>query len=106
MAYKNDSVQTIMGRYGKASDAVQTEMYETWDAIRHMAVSGNALGGSGLGAFNSFLMNIARMFGFLGHNTTRPSAAEQASSLADNPASDSHNFPKPPASHHWAERPL
>jgi hypothetical protein len=63
MAYKNDSVQTIMGRYGKASDAVQTEMYETWDAIRHMAVSGNALGGSGLGAFNSFLMNIARMFG-------------------------------------------
>jgi hypothetical protein len=63
MAYKNDSIQTIMSRYGKASDAIDTEMYETWDAIRHMAVGGNALGGSGLGAFSGFLMNIARMFG-------------------------------------------
>jgi hypothetical protein len=63
MAYKNDSIQTIMARYGKASDAIETEMYETWDAIRHMAVGGNALGGSGMGAFSSFLMNIGRMFG-------------------------------------------
>lgn len=63
MAYKNDSIQTILGRYGKASDALNVETYETWDAIRSHAVSGNALGGSGLGAFSGFLMNIARMFG-------------------------------------------
>jgi len=52
MSYKNDSVQTILMRYGKASDALNTETYETWDAIRSHAVGGNALGGSGLGAFS------------------------------------------------------
>jgi hypothetical protein len=63
MAYKNDSIQTILGRYGKTSDALNVETYETWEAIRSHAVAGNALGGSGLGAFSGFLMNIARTFG-------------------------------------------
>ncbi len=63
MTYKNDSIQTILMRYGKVSDALNTETYETWDAIRSHAVAGNALGGSGLGAFSGFLMNIARTFG-------------------------------------------
>lgn len=63
MAYKNDSIQTIVSRYGKAEGACKNELYETYDRIRELAVSGNAMGGQGLVPFNSFLMNIARMFG-------------------------------------------
>jgi hypothetical protein len=63
MSYKNDSILTIVNRYGKAEGAAKQELYETWDRIRELAVSGAGLGGSGLGGFSSLLMNIGRTFG-------------------------------------------
>ena len=63
MSYKNDSILTIVNRYGKAEGAAKQELYETWDRIRDLAVSGSGLGGSGLGGFSSLLMNIGRTFG-------------------------------------------
>jgi hypothetical protein len=63
MAYKNDSLLTIISRYGKADSALKVELYETWDRMRDLMTSGASLGGSGLGGFSSFLMNVGRTFG-------------------------------------------
>jgi hypothetical protein len=63
MSYKNDSYQTILSSYGKASSAAKAELFETYDRIRDLAAAGPVLGGSGLGKFSSLLMNVARMFG-------------------------------------------
>jgi hypothetical protein len=63
MSYKNDHLITILNSYDKASSAAKAELYETYDRLRDLTVSGPALGGSGVGKFGSLLMNIARMFG-------------------------------------------
>jgi hypothetical protein len=63
MSYKNDSDLTILNSYGKASGAAKAELYETYDRIRDLAVSGPTMSGSGMGKFSSFLVNIARSFG-------------------------------------------
>lgn len=63
MSYKNDSYLVIMGSYDKAGDAAKAELFETYDRLRDLTVSGPALGGSGVGKFGSLLMNVARMFG-------------------------------------------
>jgi hypothetical protein len=63
MSYKNDSILVIVNRYGKAEGAAKVELYETYDRIRELAVSGNGLGGNGLGKFSSLLTNVARTFG-------------------------------------------
>lgn len=63
MSYKNDSFLVIMDSYGKASSAAKAELFETYDRLRDLTVSGPALGGSGVGKFGSLLMNVARMFG-------------------------------------------
>jgi hypothetical protein len=63
MSYKNDDTLVILNKYGKASGIGKTELYETYDRIRDLTVSGPALGGSGFGKFGSLLLNVARMFG-------------------------------------------
>ncbi len=63
MSYKNDSEIVILNKYSKASSAAKAELFETYDRLRDLTVSGPALGGSGMGKFGSFLMNFARMFG-------------------------------------------
>lgn len=63
MAYKNDSIVVILNSYSKASSTAKAELYETYDRLRDLTVSGPALGGSGVGKFGSMLMNIARLFG-------------------------------------------
>lgn len=63
MSYKNDSYLVIMDSYGKASGAAKAELFETYDRLRDLTVSGPALGGSGVGKFGSLLMNVARMIG-------------------------------------------
>jgi hypothetical protein len=49
--------------YDKAGDAAKAELFETYDRLRDLTVSGPALGGSGVGKFGSLLMNVARMIG-------------------------------------------
>ena len=61
--YKNDSIVTILNSYGKANSFAKAELFETYDRLRDLTVSGPALGGSGLGKFGSLVMNVARMFG-------------------------------------------
>jgi hypothetical protein len=63
MSYKNDSELVIMNRYGGLEGNAKAEMFETYDRIRDLAVSGPTLGASGAGKFASFLMNLARAFG-------------------------------------------
>jgi hypothetical protein len=63
MSYKNDSYLVIMGSYDKANSAAKAELFETYDRLRDLTVSGPALGGSGVGKFASLLTNIARLFG-------------------------------------------
>lgn len=63
MSYKNDSYLVIMGSYDKANSAAKAELFETYDRLRDLTVSGPALGGSGVGKFGSLVMNIARMIG-------------------------------------------
>lgn len=62
MSYKNDSELVIINRYSKASSDAKAELFETYDRLRDLTVSGPALGGSGMGKFGSLLMNVARMF--------------------------------------------
>lgn len=63
MSYKNDSYLVILNSYHGASSAAKSELFETYDRLRDLTVSGPALGGSGVGKFGSLLMNVARMFG-------------------------------------------
>lgn len=63
MSYKNDSYLVMLNSYDKASSAAKAELFETYDRLRDLTVSGPTLGGSGVGKFGSLLMNVARMFG-------------------------------------------
>lgn len=63
MSYKNDSYLVILDSYHKASMTAKAELFETYDRLRDLTVSGPALGGSGVGKFGSLLMNVARMVG-------------------------------------------
>lgn len=63
MSYKNDSEIVILNRYSKASSMAKAELFETYDRLRDLSVSGPSLGGSGLGKFASFLMSAAQMLG-------------------------------------------
>jgi hypothetical protein len=63
VSYKNDSDLVILNRYGKAEGDATAELYETYDRIRDLTISGPTLGGSGVGKFGSMLVNLARMFG-------------------------------------------
>ncbi|MEB3245815.1 MAG: hypothetical protein VKJ06_07520 [Vampirovibrionales bacterium] len=63
MSYKNDSEIVILNNYGKMSGNAKAEMFETYDRLRDLTVSGPTMGGSGLGKFASFLMNMSKMFG-------------------------------------------
>lgn len=61
MGYKNDHLLVIANRYGAASGDAKVEMYETYDKIRDLTVSGPTLGVAGYGAASNFLMELARM---------------------------------------------
>lgn len=61
MAYKNESELVILDRLGKANDSAKAELYETYDQLRDLTVSGPSLGGSGLGGLGSFFFKIAQM---------------------------------------------
>jgi len=54
----------LANKYGLASSDAKAEMFETYDRIRDLTVSGPTLGGAGgYGAVGSFLMNLARLVG-------------------------------------------
>lgn len=63
MSYKYDSTLTIMNQYGKAASEATAQMYETYDKLRDLSVSGPSIQGDGFGAFGKMLMNVARTIG-------------------------------------------
>lgn len=60
MAYKNDSYLVIANKFGSASGDAKAQLWETYDQLRDLTVSGNGLG-SGFGATGGFLYNIASL---------------------------------------------
>lgn len=63
MSYRYDSYLVMLNTYDRASSAAKAELFETYDRLRDLTVSGPTLGGSGVGKFGSLLMNVARMIG-------------------------------------------
>ncbi|UKI42779.1 MAG: hypothetical protein L6V95_07980 [Candidatus Melainabacteria bacterium] len=54
MAYKNDSFLVIASKFGAASGAAKAQLWETYDQLRDLTVSGPSIGGSGFGMAGSF----------------------------------------------------
>lgn len=62
MSYKNLHELVIANKYGGASSAAKTELYETYDRLRDLAVSGSSATGSGFGTAGGFLWQLANLF--------------------------------------------
>jgi len=64
MSYKNDHLLTISNKYGKASSDAKAELFETYDKIRDLTVSGPGLGGaSAYGTIGKFLIGLSKLVG-------------------------------------------
>ncbi len=61
MSYKNDGLLVIANKFGSASSDAKAELFETYDRLRDLTVSGQATDGGGFGTAGSFLWQIARM---------------------------------------------
>lgn len=61
MSYKEMSEIVLLNKLGKAGSDAKAELFETYDQLRDLTVSGPSIGGSGLGPVGSFLMKIAQM---------------------------------------------
>ncbi len=61
MSYKNYSELVILDKLGKYSGQAKADLFETYDQIRDLTVSGPTIGGSGLGPIGSFLFKMAQM---------------------------------------------
>ncbi|EKE02153.1 MAG: hypothetical protein ACD_20C00419G0016 [uncultured bacterium] len=62
MSYKNDHLLVIANKYGKAGGDAKAELYETWDKLRDLTVSGPSIDGSSLGPVSNFMLEMARLF--------------------------------------------
>lgn len=60
MSYKNDSNLVIANRFGDASSAAKAQMWETYDRLRDLTVSGSGTG-TGFEAAGGLLYNIASL---------------------------------------------
>ncbi len=61
MSYKNDSYLVISNKYGTLSSDAKAMLFETYDLLRDITVSGSASDGAGFGTAGSFLWKIASM---------------------------------------------
>lgn len=76
MSYKNDGYLVIANKFGKSSSDAKAQLFETYDRLRDITVSGSALDGAGFGTAGSFLWQVARLISpsafmpVMGGNTT------------------------------------
>ncbi|HSA07622.1 MAG TPA: hypothetical protein P5556_10650 [Candidatus Gastranaerophilales bacterium] len=64
MSYKNDHMLTIANQYGKASSDAKAVVFETYDKLRDLTVSGSGLGGgTAYGNIGQFFMNLSKLIG-------------------------------------------
>lgn len=61
MSYKNDSYLVISNKYGTLSSDAKAMLFETYDLLRDITVSGSASDGAGFGTAGSFLWKLASM---------------------------------------------
>ncbi len=61
MSYKNDSYLVISNKYGGYSSDATAQLFETYDLLRDITVSGSASDGAGFGTAGSFLWKLASM---------------------------------------------
>ena len=61
MSYKNDSYLVISNKYGGLSSDAKAMLFETYDLLRDITVSGSASDGAGFGTAGSFLWKLASM---------------------------------------------
>ena len=61
MAYKNDSYLVIMNRFGNASSEAKSQLFETYDRLRDISVSGQATNGGGFGTLGNFVWQLATL---------------------------------------------
>ena len=61
MAYRNDSYLVISNKFSKASSDAKAHLFETYDRLRDLTVSGSAMDGAGFGTAGNFLWEIARL---------------------------------------------
>lgn len=61
MSYKNDSYLVIMNRFGNASSDAKSQLFETYDRLRDITVSGQATNGGGFGTFGNWLWQLATL---------------------------------------------
>ncbi len=62
MSYRYDSPLVIANKYGLASSLAKAELYETYDRLRDITVSGSASAGTGFGTVGGFLWQLASLF--------------------------------------------
>ena len=62
MSYKNDGYLVMANRYGAASADAKVMLYETYDRLRDLTVSGSASSGTGFEAAGGFLYQLASLF--------------------------------------------
>lgn len=62
MAYKNDGLLVIANKFGAASADAKCMLYETYDRLRDLTVSGSASSGTGFEACGGFLYQLASLF--------------------------------------------
>ncbi len=61
MSYKNDSYLVISNKYGSLSSDAKAMLFETYDLLRDITVSGTSTDGAGFGTAGSFLWKLASM---------------------------------------------
>jgi len=61
MAYKNDSYLVIANKFGSAGSDAKAQLWETYDKLRDLTVSGSGMG-TGFEAAGGFLYNLASLF--------------------------------------------
>ncbi len=63
MSYKNDSLLVIANKFGSASGEAKAQLFETYDLLRDITVSGaSGSTGGGFESAGGFLYNIASLF--------------------------------------------
>ena len=61
MSYKNDSYLVIANKFGSASSDAKAQLFETYDRLRDITVSGQAANGGGFGTMGNFLWQLATL---------------------------------------------
>lgn len=62
MSYKYDSYLVIANKFGAASSDAKAQLFETYDRLRDITVSGSASSGTGFEATGGALYQVARLF--------------------------------------------